>query len=196
MTLNRLSSRAVAARSLVAVAGLVGVASSHALAQQVDSTWLSPVSGTWNVGTNWSTSPNAPNNGSPAGATYRAIIDATGAAYTVTLNSGVTIDELMLNSADATITHTTGTFSAALANLMSGVYRLQGGTISGGTWNVTGGSFQLTTSGGGLNNVQLNGDIVGPATSPFVNVGGSTRFDALRLQGNNTQAPQRGLHAA
>ena len=188
MTRNRLlSSRAIPARSLVAAAGLAAVAATSAFAQQVDSNWLSPVSGTWNVGTNWSTAPNAPNNGAPAGTTYRAIIDAAGAAYTVTLNSGVTIDELVLNSADATLSHTASTLSAAIANLMSGVYRLQGGTISGGTWNVTGGSFQLTSSGGTLSNVQFNGDLLGNATSSFVTLGGTTRFDALRLQANNAQ---------
>ncbi|MBX3352014.1 MAG: hypothetical protein KF684_03705 [Phycisphaeraceae bacterium] len=181
-------SRAVLARTLVACAGLAAIATGPAFAQQVDSNWLNPASGTWSAGANWSTSPNAPNNGAPAGTTYRAIIDAAGAAYTVTLNSGVTIDELVLNSADATLSHTASTLSAAIANLMSGVYRLQGGTISGGTWNVTGGSFQLTSSGGTLSNVQFNGDLLGNATSSFVTLGGTTRFDALRLQANNSQA--------
>jgi hypothetical protein len=177
-----LSARVIGARSLALASGLV--VSASAVAAQVDSLWLAPASGTWSTGANWSM--GVPNNGVPAGTTYRAIIDATGAAYTVTLNTSAGVDELVLDSLDATLTHTSGTFSAALANLLAGTYRLQGGTISGGTWNVSGGSFVLTTSGGTLTDVDFNGDLLANTTSAFSVVGGSTRFDAYRLQANSS----------
>lgn len=68
---------------------------------QVTATWLSAASGNWSDPTRWSTNPDFPNNG---GTTYHAVIAATGAAYTVTLDQPITIVDFSLTSADATFT--------------------------------------------------------------------------------------------
>src|SRR5688572_33188446 len=70
--------------------------------------WLTPMGGNWTDPAKWSTNPNYPNNGSPTGATYHAVVGATGGAYTVVLNSSVALDALTIQSADATIAHADG----------------------------------------------------------------------------------------
>src|SRR5205823_1373849 len=57
--------------------------------------WNSAVSGNWNTPGNWST-------GAVPGAGDEAVIDATGAAYTVTLNINASVARLTLASPDAT----------------------------------------------------------------------------------------------
>ena len=52
----------------------------------VTANWLNPTSGTWNTPANWSSNPNFPNNGTPSNTVYNAVIAATGAPYTVTLD--------------------------------------------------------------------------------------------------------------
>ncbi|MGH7936947.1 MAG: beta strand repeat-containing protein, partial [Bryobacteraceae bacterium] len=56
----------------------------------VTATWLHPADGNWTTATNWSSNPNFPNNGTPSNTLYDAVIDATGAPYTVTLANAVT----------------------------------------------------------------------------------------------------------
>jgi hypothetical protein len=68
----------------------------------------------------------------------------------------------------------------------TGSWRLVGGTINGGTVNsVNGNTLLLTSSGGTLNNVEFNGDLLANSTSAFSVIGGSTRFDAYRLQASS-----------
>src|SRR5262245_37693143 len=113
-----------------------------AMGASFTASWLLPADGTWSNSANWSTNPNAPNNGTPAGATYDAVIAATGASYTATLNSSITVDSLTLGDASATLNHTSGTFRAINGlNLTAGTYRLAGGTISNTTITSGGGSL-------------------------------------------------------
>ncbi|MBL0922358.1 MAG: hypothetical protein IBJ10_09555, partial [Phycisphaerales bacterium] len=170
---------------LLIAAGLaasVGGAASGAL---IVSTWAAAASGTWNTASNWSPNANFPNNGTPVGDTYHAIIDATGPNYTVTLNTNVTLDMLTLNSANATLSHSGGSFNPGVANISAGTYRLVGGSITGGVWNISGtGVFDVASSGN--NNIigaTINGDIILSANSARSRVSGATRFGTARLSG-------------
>ncbi|MBL0921183.1 MAG: hypothetical protein IBJ10_03530 [Phycisphaerales bacterium] len=71
-------------------------------AQPVVSYWLSPLSGSWSDGANWSTNPFYPSNGSGAGA-FHAVISAIGEPYLVHMNTVAPIDRLTMDSADATL---------------------------------------------------------------------------------------------
>jgi hypothetical protein len=117
-------------------------------------TWLSASSGNWTSTSAWSTQPNYPNNGTPPGTNYLAVIAAAGSPYTVTLNSDVVTDGLTLNSANATLDHTAGTLTAPI-NLDAGTYQLNGGTIANSTVTISGGS--LVVQNGTLNGVTVNG---------------------------------------
>lgn len=83
---------------VAAVAGLAGRAGATTPAD-----WLVAGDGAWTDGTRWSTTPDAPNNGAPAGAAYDVRIGATGQAYTVWLYSAVRVDSVTVDSPDATL---------------------------------------------------------------------------------------------
>ncbi|MGA3065897.1 MAG: PEP-CTERM sorting domain-containing protein [Tepidisphaeraceae bacterium] len=115
------------------------------IAVRADTTasWLSETSDNWASTTAWSCSPNYPNNGTPTGIDYDALINATGgSAYTVTLDSAVTADELTLDSADATLDQTGGSMTAPI-NLDAGTYQMDGGTIANSTISLAGGAFKI-----------------------------------------------------
>lgn len=134
------SERAGRVKSCLALAICSGCASSASA--QLTSRWLAPVSGSWHTGTNWSTSPFPPQNGAPAGESYNAIIDAVGAAYTVSMNQSTTISGFELSSATATLDHTAGELRVlGDARLNAGIFRLRGGTLVGGTWSGSGSMF-------------------------------------------------------
>src|SRR5438128_1496327 len=78
-----------------------------ALPAQTQSNWLGVNGGNWTDPTLWSTNPNFPNNGTPAGATYAATI-ATSGTYTVSLNAAVAVNSVTLNNATATLALTSG----------------------------------------------------------------------------------------
>ena len=64
---------------------------------------------------NWINTPASggfPNNGNGGVPTCDALIDATDAACSVTLNTNITAEDLMLNSVNATVSRTSGTFTA------------------------------------------------------------------------------------
>lgn len=121
---------------------------------QVDASWLAGADGTWSAPANWSSNPQFPSNGN-GGNNYNAFISAAG-SYTVSLNSAVNVSNFTLNSASATLQHSAGTFSSLGAiQLLSGNYRLSGGTISGGTINQSGGTLSFgvgATNAGNLTN--------------------------------------------
>src|SRR5438445_8036287 len=79
--------RRLCSRAAIGLAAAVGVGS---MAMADTATWLNPVSGNWNDATKWSTNPNYPNNGTPAGVNYDANVAASGAAYSIGLSSNVT----------------------------------------------------------------------------------------------------------
>ncbi len=148
----------------------------------IDSYWTSTTSGNWTGGANWSSNPAYPNNG--ATDTYNVFIDLEPAsAYTVTLNSNVTIDNLELNSSKATLNHTAGTFQVlGVADLVAGTYSLNGGTIAGGTWNAAPGTFVVTSNvNNRLDGVTFNGDLNLSAASARLNIA-----NGLALNGTAT----------
>jgi hypothetical protein len=120
--------------------------------------WSAASSDNWTSTTAWSTAPNFPNNGTPSGATYAATIAATGSAYTVTLNSDITVNSLTLNSANATLDQTAGTFTGNTITETSGIYEMSGGSIANSTLSGTG--VDTLTQSAGFNFVggTLNGD--------------------------------------
>ena len=83
--------------------GVLSLAMATSASAATTSNWLTATSGNWTDPTKWSTNPNYPNNGAPPGTAYDAVVAATGAAYTVALDSTVTIDHLTVNSVDATM---------------------------------------------------------------------------------------------
>src|SRR5579872_146230 len=102
------SGRGRNARRVLAVAAwaVLGVG---AIGVQADTTatWLSETNGNWTNASLWSTSPNYPNNGTPAGQNYDAVINATGgSSYTLKLNSDVSLNNITINSADAIVDQT------------------------------------------------------------------------------------------
>jgi hypothetical protein len=138
-------------RLLLCIVGLGSVPCQAA----TNADWLLPSSGTWTTAANWSTNPVIPNNGQPlATDTYVANIAATGGSYTVSLASPITIDQLDLNSASATFSHTAGTFTVINAiNVQAGTYVMSGGTLNGAGNLIVSSTFDWssgTIAGSGL----------------------------------------------
>jgi hypothetical protein len=144
---------------LAALAGTVGLAG-HSRGQVTMSQWLTATSGNWTDATRWSTNPFYPTNGN-GNPLYRAEILATGSNYTITLNSNVALDSLLLSSTNATISHTAGTLTlGGSATLTAGTFNLGGGTIAGGTINNTANRLTFTNNTTStFNNVAVTGGI-------------------------------------
>lgn len=155
-------------------AGLAVALAATTASAQTNSTYVGPNNGFWSVDANWST-PNFPQNGTPAGTTYDAFIDGGNAANTtVILEGGLTrtISNLTISAGDG-LSVTNNTFlnlagdgtTATLANA---------GTL---TLNSTGSSTRLqfvstggTINGGGtINLVSGAGDIAGALNSSVTN---------------------------
>jgi len=83
---------------VAAIAALCGCASSAY--GQIDVEWQAAADGDWSNGSNW-VGGVSPNNSGPD--TYRAEITVTGAAYTISLDTDVTVSELLLGSDDAVL---------------------------------------------------------------------------------------------
>src|SRR4051794_17593743 len=83
--------RIMAAAALAA--GALAVNTARAL--NVTDTWLTAATGAWTDPTKWSAGV-VPNNGAD---TYSVVIGATGAAYTVSLNTSDTVSDFTLNAA-------------------------------------------------------------------------------------------------
>lgn len=116
------------------------------------------------VDANWTNVPalgGFPNNGNGGVATYSATIGPVGSPYTVTLSTNVTIENLVLNSVNATLSQTSGTLIATGAiTLSTGTYQLQGGTITNTTLNETGGTLAIRANNANLlSGVTVNGDL-------------------------------------
>ena len=111
-------------------------------AADVTSTWNGG-SGDWDVDGNWTNAPllgGFPNDGNGGVAAYDAVVDAGGGPYTVTLDLGITVEDLTIDSADATVNHTACSFTATGAiELLDGEYRVDGGSIVNTTINQAGG---------------------------------------------------------
>ena len=158
------------------------------LAADVTSTWSTATSGTWNVNGNWVNVPaqgGFPKNGNGGVATYDATIGPAGSPYIVTLNTDVTVEDLLLNSANATLSHTSETLTATGAiNLVAGKYSLAGGTIANSTVNATV-PIDLSGAGGTLSGVTVNGDLSFlPGFNSKVVITGGTTFSTAHMAGN------------
>jgi hypothetical protein len=116
-------------------------------ASEITSTW-SGSTGNWTDPTQWSTNPNYPNNGTPTGTTYDAVINAPGTgAYTVTLNSNVTTDSVTLDSANATLAQTGGMLTTVALNISAGTYLFSGGFLQLTSSLVNAGTIKATNGG-------------------------------------------------
>ncbi len=73
------------------------------VARATDATWTSPSSGNWENAANWSTNLVAPNNNTPAGATYDVFVNPSSSTRTITANSNITLNSITLNDANTTV---------------------------------------------------------------------------------------------
>lgn len=104
--------------ALLALTGLAGGASA-----QTDVHWAAPSSGTWSMMNSWN--PNmVPNNAGPN--TFNAFFDAAGPAYQCDLDIDVTLSNLSLTSASATLNLGTTNTLNVLGN-----YTQQGSMVMG-----------------------------------------------------------------
>ena len=116
-------------------------------------TWIG-ATGDWNLASNWS--PSSP--AGPPTATDGATINATGPAYTVTIDTADVAQSLTESSASATVDDIGPLTLSAIFTLSAGTFILDnGGTLSGGTTEVTGGTF--VCDGGTLSGVTYEGTL-------------------------------------
>ena len=112
MTIRKqLSNLIIPATALLASAA--GLTAQTAQSADSTSSWLNAVSGDWEDDSFWDTT-FFPNNGNGGFATHEAIINATGAPYTVTLNTNPSLDSLTIGSEDAELLLTPGMFLTVL----------------------------------------------------------------------------------
>ena len=185
----RLGRRAISAL----VASASALCALPAIAADVTSTWSAATTGVWNADGNWINAPalgGFPNNGNGGVATYDAVISAAGSAYTVTLSTNVTVEDLTISSANATLNHTGGTFTATGAiAILAGAYQLNGGTISNTVINPSGtGSLLFGANNGNLlSGVTVNGDLTLNTASARTRIGGGTTFTTAHLAANSAE---------
>lgn len=88
--------------------------------------WTAAQSGTWTDPTKWTSEYFYPQNDQPnLGDRYRAIIDAVGSPYVVTMDqrfATFSLDEFVLDSANVTFRHGQGTFRPSHVDLRAGTY--------------------------------------------------------------------------
>jgi hypothetical protein len=140
---------------------LLSFAFSWACMAQTTAFWVDPVSGDWTDPTRWSTNPVFPDN--TGAGTFDAVIDQTGAPYTITNTADIDLHQLRLDSSDATLSLPAGTLTTDLQLTagriaVSGGQLLGGGTLSGGridvaaglatVWGVVDGPMQFIQTGG------------------------------------------------
>lgn len=107
--------------------------------------WSTAANGDWDAGGNWSAcSGGFPSNGA---STFDATINVASTPYIVTLDTDITIDMLLLDSVDATILQTQGTFTANNGiNLDAGEYQLRGGRLLNSVISQNGGTLTFGNS--------------------------------------------------
>jgi hypothetical protein len=156
----------------------------------VTSHWNNPTSGPWTSAANWSSNPHFPNNGQPTmGTGYDVVIDASGSAYTVALASPVVIQNLTLNSPNATLSLDSGAILRVrgASILQGGALRLNGGALRDGTLTLSGGNLLITTSGNNrLDNVVVNGTLHLSENSAFLRLQNGSSFTQADLTGANS----------
>jgi hypothetical protein len=125
---------------LTAAVVVAAVCNAHG---QTVASWIAPGGGNWTDAANWSTNPFFPNNGSPVGTLYNAVISNTGTVGNgISLSGTVTLSGLTLSAANTQL------------NLVGSGTTLQ--FASGGTLNLQAGTLWLADDGmlkGGMLNV-------------------------------------------
>ncbi len=174
-------------RALLLAAAVFSAAPVLARAADVTSRWATAASGTWDAAANWANAPalgGFPNNGNGGVATYDAVIDATGAPYSVALNTNVTVDAFTLNSPSATFNHNAATFTAGAGgiNIQAGTYNLVSGTVANTTINQAGGA--LVVGNGRFSNVTMNGPLQLAAPGAALGVLGASTFNGAVTVGS------------
>ncbi|MEM9413994.1 MAG: PEP-CTERM sorting domain-containing protein [Planctomycetota bacterium] len=132
---------------LIACGALTALPASTAAAQ-IDAFWNSAADGSWTTASNWSVDPAVPFNGFPNPLDrYHAWINTTGSPYTVMLDFNIEIDDLTLDSADATVHHTANqlNLNGGTLDLRAGHYLLDGGTLANMTVTSSGGTIGFGT---------------------------------------------------
>ncbi len=163
-----------------------------ASAATIASSWVSAADGDWNepnpIPAQWSTDPVFPNNDSPnLGDIWDVTINAEGSLYTVTLDTNISINSLILDSGDATLSHTAGTFSVTgSADLLNGSYAATDTTVDGGMWNISGGTLFFTGANAHMDNATVNVNASGARFG--VNGGGTLTLDDSTVNLNVTSA--------
>ncbi len=129
-------------------------------------TWIGGT-GDWNLAANWSPS------GGPPKATDTTTISATGAAYTVTIDTADVAASLTESSASATVDDTSSLTLIGTFTLSAGTFILgPGGTLSGGTTKLKGGTF--VCEGGTLGGVTFDGTLDLSEAEKSLNLAGGT----------------------
>lgn len=183
-------------RKTLVLAAAVSLSSATFISAATESQWLKASSGDWTNAANWSSNPNYPNNGSPdPDDLYDAVIQATGSYYVVSLRNDVDLNRLSLSSANAVLSHDSGTLEVLTADLLAGTYQLNGGTIHGGTWNAAPGVFQVTASTANrIDDVTWNGNISLAGRNSYLGVQNGLRLNGTAdLTGSNSQIEFLGI---
>src|SRR5206468_708108 len=123
------------------------------------------------TGTDWSTDANWVGDVKPASGDD-AVINTAGP--TIAFNG---VESVKSVTSGRGISFNGGTLTVATTGTATVAITLNGGTLSGGTWDVTGGSLSATAnSGNTLSNVTVNGDLTLSASSARVTIAGTTTF--------------------
>jgi fibronectin-binding autotransporter adhesin len=125
----------------------------------VTSTWISTENGAWASTTKWSTGSDYPENNRPSGTDYVAIIaEPATKQYVITYSSSLSVNSLTMDSAQALLDQTSGTFTPTTVSIEAGEFELNNGTLENSSISCdsgSGGSFVAT--GGILNDMSFTG---------------------------------------
>jgi hypothetical protein len=152
--------RGVRAFASITALLLAGHVCHSAAAQTVTATWQTPINGDWADPTRWSSNPNYPSNGTPAGTNYDAILGVSTTPYTVAFKANATVNDLTIGSGATLqfdyLQSRTLTVADSLSLLDGSKVDLRAGWIAGGTINGTGTGALVAPSGGGYTNKFTN----------------------------------------
>ncbi len=155
-----------------------------------DIVWTNTSGGNWGTAANWD--PNQ-----VPGAADNAFITNAG-AYTVTVSANASAANLSVGntSGNQTLSLSGGTFSLVGTGTGSGGGRviMNGGTLSGGTINLTGGATLIATSSDGrLSGVTINGNIAMSALDALLRLSGVVTLNGtITLAGGNARLLSEG----
>jgi len=140
---------------------IVGCAAhARAAAAEVTADWVGPSQGIWHDPANWSTQPDYPNNGTPAGTSYDVRL-APAFPARVILETDVTVDNVTVGAGS-----TLAVYSFARLGIVDTVHVADGavlqlhGTLAGGTLTTAGtGRVDTPLNTGTLRDVFIDGEL-------------------------------------